>query len=107
MGHIEKAERENGYPKLATLMGHSPEVAIFRRFNTLNARNLLYLQAELVDLETRLEEASRADAESSNLDRRRHDRHWPSLSESVTTPDGNSTQWTLALQIREKLKEYS
>ncbi len=44
-----------GYTALALLMGRVPEVAIFRRFSTLNARNLLYLQAELVQLEDDLE----------------------------------------------------
>ncbi|PVH79058.1 hypothetical protein DL98DRAFT_633031 [Cadophora sp. DSE1049] len=40
-----------GYPKLAELQGTYPQLGIYRRFATLNARNLLYLQAELVDLE--------------------------------------------------------
>jgi len=107
MVQIEMPERVNGYTKLASLMGRSPEVAIFRRFGTLNARNLLYLQAELIDLEDRLEEATRLDEEASNLGRQRYDRDWLSLNESVTTPDGNPQQWNLVLKIREKLKEYS
>ena len=47
--------RSEGYPKLAELQGTYPQLCIYRRFATLNARNLLYLQAELVDLEERLE----------------------------------------------------
>jgi hypothetical protein len=104
MVEVEMSEKFNGYKKLASLMGQNPEVAIFRRFNTLNARNLLYLQAELVDLEKRLEEASKLDEESFNSDRQIYDRHWANLSESVSTPDGNSEQWTLALKIRGKVE---
>jgi len=43
-----------GYAKLATLISKEKDYAIFRKFSTLNARNLLYLQAELTDLESRL-----------------------------------------------------
>jgi hypothetical protein len=43
-----------GYTKLASVMGKNPELAIFRRFSALNAKNLLYLQAEHVNLEARL-----------------------------------------------------
>ncbi|PMD29525.1 hypothetical protein L207DRAFT_538709 [Hyaloscypha variabilis F] len=40
-----------GYARIATLMGRSPELGIFRGFKMLNAQNLLYLQAELTQLE--------------------------------------------------------
>ena len=43
-----------GYAKLAILISKEKDYAIFRKFSTLNARNLLYLQAELTDLESRL-----------------------------------------------------
>ena len=43
-----------GYAKLASFMASDSEFAIFRRFGALNAQNLLYYQAELMDLETHL-----------------------------------------------------
>ncbi|KAK8199122.1 uncharacterized protein BKA78DRAFT_290817 [Phyllosticta capitalensis] len=43
-----------GYPKLAQRMGLKPETAIFRRFAFLNKLNILYLQAELAELEKQL-----------------------------------------------------
>lgn len=58
-----------GYTKLATLMGAYPEVAIVRRFARLNAQNILYLQAELVHLESRLNELEDQDKDSSDPDR--------------------------------------
>jgi hypothetical protein len=32
-----------GYPRMAARMGLIPETAMFRRFRTLNCRNMLYL----------------------------------------------------------------
>jgi hypothetical protein len=43
-----------GYPKLAGRMAKRPEQAIFRRFDELNARNLLYMQVELCKLELQI-----------------------------------------------------
>jgi len=99
--------KPNGYTKLASLMGNHAEVAIFRRFNVLNALNLLYLQSEISELEESLHRACEADARSCDVNRKRYDRHWLSLSESSIKLNGNAEQWNLVLKIREKLKEYS
>ncbi|KAH8652463.1 hypothetical protein BX600DRAFT_95137 [Xylariales sp. PMI_506] len=96
-----------GYSKLASLMGTYPEVAIFRRFASLNALNLLHLQAELHILEATLEEQIRNDAASDDYWRRTYDRDWESLSQSTSAKDGNSEQWRLMQQVREKLNEYN
>jgi hypothetical protein len=97
----------NGYSKLASIMGAHPELANFRRFRTLNAQNLLHLQAELVFLENKLRQCVQADASSGHVDRALYDRDWQSLFESGATSGENSEQWTTALRIRCVLKEYS
>lgn len=97
----------NGYRKLASLMGPRPELAIYRRFNELNAHNLLLLQAELVFLEKELEKYIQADNNSPDKNRRIYDQDWQSLFESGSTPGGCPAQWKTVLRIREKLKEYS
>ncbi|KAL2066006.1 hypothetical protein VTL71DRAFT_2077 [Oculimacula yallundae] len=43
-----------GYPKLADLMARHGEVAIFRRFRSLNLFNLMRLQAKIVTIERKL-----------------------------------------------------
>jgi hypothetical protein len=43
-----------GYPRLAEVMSHQPELMIFRRFSTIAILNILRLQAELQDLEQEL-----------------------------------------------------
>lgn len=47
-------EAAHGYPKLATMLGGVEGYAIYRRFASLNARNLLYHQAKLTHLEHQL-----------------------------------------------------
>ena len=97
-----------GYSRLASMMGGHPETAIFRRFGSLNALNLLYLQAELTNLENSLHKQADADAGSGHFERSLYARDWQSLSESATAEDGNDpTQWNTMLIIRDKLDEYS
>ncbi|KAI0479761.1 hypothetical protein F4859DRAFT_529914 [Xylaria cf. heliscus] len=59
-----------GYTKLAEYMGQQPQLAIFRRFGTLANANLLYLQAEIAELELRLKDVQKQDRESSNEDQK-------------------------------------
>jgi len=47
-------QQPGGYPRLAELIALQPESGIYRRFDALNARHLLYLQAELRILEVEL-----------------------------------------------------
>jgi len=99
-----------GYSHLASLMSAHPETAVLRRFGYLNTLNILYLQAELTNLEGSLLDAAKADARSGHLERSFYARDWQSLSESVnaTKEDAdNPTQWKIMLQAREKLNEYS
>jgi hypothetical protein len=46
----------DGYPSLADFIASDPDRTslVFRRFDRLAARNILYLQSELADLETKL-----------------------------------------------------
>ncbi|KAK6079539.1 hypothetical protein SCUP234_05708 [Seiridium cupressi] len=92
-----------GYAKLALLMGRHDEVAIFRRFQTLNMQNLLYMQAELAQLEDDLKKLAREDTDSP--DRIYYAKDWWSLSQSPE--DKEKMQWNKCLDIRKKLKEYN
>jgi hypothetical protein len=70
-----------GYPALAAFMGSDNDFFVFRKFNNLAARGLLYLQDELIELEEKLDlldiEESRAGSQASllNLHSRRQDRN--------------------------------
>jgi hypothetical protein len=94
-----------GYPGLADFMARVPEANIFRRFYGLNARNLMYMQAELCDLEARLlvleeEDAKGKSARSSHY---AFDFYWMLRS----SKEADHQQLDLVLKIRAKLEKYS
>ncbi|KAH8651868.1 hypothetical protein BGZ60DRAFT_569053 [Tricladium varicosporioides] len=94
-----------GYPKLACHMGTYPECAIYRRFSSLNSRNLLYLQSELTHLEHKLHRLEAADLGSAEGNRSNYSKDWYWLNNS--TFEGNSEQLETVHAIRSKLKEYN
>ena len=93
-----------GYEKLAQLMGNSHtdgHFLIFQKFEQLSAQNLLYLQAEIVNLQEDLAGLAKEDAESEDHERQLFARDWWALSSAE-----DSEQWETFLQLRNKLKEY-
>ena len=94
-----------GYAKIAERMATLPSLAIFRQFQALRAQNLLYMQAELVELETRFREQASRDSQSQEPNEKLYSRDWLTLS----SPDDKGQigeQWRLALEIRGKLEAY-
>lgn len=82
-----------------------PETSIFRRFGTLNSLNLLYLQAELTDIENKLREAQVADHNTSEGYKKFYAKNWYFLK--VSAQDGDDKQLQLVNLLREKLDKYS
>lgn len=102
-------KRAEGYDRLGLIMGMVPEMTILRRFGALSAEDLLYRQAELVELERSLREYQKEDKESDNDDRQRYALNWDTLRRSADddAAEGNDgNQWETILEIREKLKDY-
>jgi len=95
------------YPKLSNLMGTWPEVAIFRRFGSLNAQNLLFSQAEITHLETELRDLRAEEEQKENLKGIAAQRNWFELSQGLDDDDEPSEQWEIIQKIRVKLREYS
>jgi hypothetical protein len=100
----------HGYPKLACEMGSMPEIAILRRFASLNVQNLLYFQAELVILEKDLREmeleSSRLQCEGRpRMPETGYAQDWYWLGHDDNDP--HNRQWQTVLRIRQRLKEYS
>lgn len=94
-----------GYPKIAGQMDIQPETAIFRRFGALNAKNLLYLQAELAYLEKLLEDCETEDNRNPLGQKSNYAISWYWLSQSKT--DGDTKQLDLVLKVRKCVKRYS
>jgi hypothetical protein len=102
-----------GYPKLAGFFACIPNAASFRRFNELNMRRLLYLPADLCDLEQDLLEVERNDAACTDESKRnRYATHWDAFKSSANSKGRAgkelSKQWDLMMgNVNPKLKEYS
>lgn len=88
-----------GHPLLADYMGRMPQIAIFRRFGATNALDLLYRQAEIVQMETQLRDLQANDAKTEAT-------AWYARN-SYFLSDDDSEQWKLFQELRVKLKEYS
>ncbi|KAK7961674.1 uncharacterized protein PG986_002499 [Apiospora aurea] len=92
-----------GYPKLAKFMVEQ-DYAMLRQFRQLAMRNLLYLQAEICELEHDLTEQGLLDANASD-ERKWYDREWWYLHQGEARGTGGK-QWKLVLRVRAKLREY-
>ena len=86
-------------------MGLKPETLIFRKFVALNARMLLYMQAELAVLEKTLQEVEVSDHEDKDANKRQYATDYVKLSQSDR--DGDTYQLELVEKISTKLGKYS
>ncbi|KAI7152787.1 hypothetical protein KC349_g8777 [Hortaea werneckii] len=102
MAGTDEETSTKGYHRLADLMGHYPETAIFRRFGALNMLNLLSLQAELIDLQVQFRDIWVEDDASVDLDEKDYSTYFRKLVKSET-----SLQYEMLLEIRKKLQEYN
>ncbi|KAL8993953.1 MAG: hypothetical protein Q9169_005959 [Polycauliona sp. 2 TL-2023] len=93
------------YNKLAALMGDHQDLAMFRRFQKLNMKSLLGMQAEILHLESELAEIEREDVRSGEKSRSLLHESVFNLKESHGSP--HDTQWSKVLEVREKLEQYS
>ena len=93
-----------GYARLAGLFGQYQETAMFSRFARLNAKNLLYMQAELVQMEYELDTIALEDSQSDDPDRQSFHAYVYNMKKAQGS---DSLQWRMVLEIRQRLKEYS
>ncbi|KAH8760689.1 hypothetical protein BGZ57DRAFT_608889 [Hyaloscypha finlandica] len=94
-----------GYIKLSNFMV-TKSYPIFRQFQASAARDLLYLQAEIVHLESEFQKVSKSDRDTDEGDERHlYAFEWWHLSQSENRGLGGE-QWAIALEIRRKLREY-
>jgi hypothetical protein len=95
----------NGYPSAAAFIASDPDHAfsIYNSFHRLSSRNLLYLEAELFELQKRQDDmdvrGSRGDPDTLQCFR-----SWRKLSTSSDTYQVE--RMDLIMKIRTKLKEY-
>ncbi|KIW33686.1 uncharacterized protein PV07_00514 [Cladophialophora immunda] len=95
-----------GYNELAGVMGSYPGLCIFRRFLILNARNLLCLQAEIVNHEHALRVAIEDDRNAADPLRKEFESDISAMKGPHEHPL-TGLQWTRTLEMRGLLREYN
>lgn len=95
----------DGYPSFSKFIARDKDAAIYRRFENLSSRNLLYLQSELHDLERQLEEIDHEDAKDIDNERAQAvARHWVRFSQD--SDNQALARRTLQEKIKIKINEY-
>lgn len=99
-----------GFPSLANFMVSDDEHSgiIFRRFRRLSARNLLYMQSELAELEAQQEKYDREDAAlTTTVSEKAGLRDWSVFEKRANSKvDREKTRMELAEKINAQLKQY-
>ncbi|KAF2193950.1 hypothetical protein K469DRAFT_548266 [Zopfia rhizophila CBS 207.26] len=104
-----------GFPRLSALTASDPDLQVYRRFNRLASRNLLYLQAEILDLEARLKEFDAEDLELASAEEEGGDwmevklsaRCWEVFRERAEQGEKREKErMGLIKELRERLAEY-
>jgi len=101
-----------GFTSLSAILSSDPDLQVFRRFNTLAVRNLLYLQAEILSLEARLSEHDEADlldglTGAEAMETKYSARCWEAFREKADAgEEREQARMMLIRQIRERMAEY-
>ena len=98
-----------GYPSLAAFISsdHDHSAVLYKRFDRLSARNILYLQSELAELERQQDELDWQDLREGDRGTRQTARDWRAFKEAAKKPGSKAAKrMTLVVEIRDKMKEY-
>jgi hypothetical protein len=96
--------RLKGYPTLAAFIARDQDAAIYRKYESLSARNLLYLSSEIHELEGQLKVLDEADFKSSCFVAEGAARKWEHYS--TGKDPGIQAHRELQAKVKVKLKEY-
>lgn len=99
-----------GYPSLAAFIASDRDrtTFIYKRFDELAARNLLYLQSELAELNCKQREFDQEDV-VADMHTKQCARNFIDFQNAASPANGDMKQkerWKLTRQVRETLKEY-
>jgi hypothetical protein len=105
-----KARRHylSGFPSLANFIANDRDrtTLIYKRYDELAARNLLYLQSELAELDTKQRKFDQEDL-IADMPTKQCARHFAKFQEEAQANNAKQIErWELVKQIRETLKDY-
>ncbi len=105
VGSTRRPSHLDGFPSFSRFIAEDKDAAIYRKFESLSARNLLYLQSELHDIERQLEECDQEDAKDLNNEHAQQCvREWAYYSQCNDTHI--QERQNLHNRLRMKIKEY-
>ena len=97
--------RLEGYPSFAHFIAKDSDAAIYRKFESLSARNLLYQQSELHELERQLDNFDREDTKDIGDEEAQHAaRLW--INYSTDSNDRACARRELQNKIGTKIRAY-
>ena len=97
--------RLRGYPSFAEFIAKDKDAAIYRRYESLSARNLLYQQSELHQLEKQAAELDDQEArEIENENAQQAARYWDFYANDTSGP--GCVRRVLQDEIKVKMKAY-
>jgi signal transduction histidine kinase len=95
----------SGYPRFSERIAVRPETGIYRRFDALNARRILYLQAELCIMEKQLRRLEERDSKDESGKKSNYATDYQSM---LQTPlNEYRQQLELVGRMQSKLEQYS
>ena len=94
------------YPSFAEFLGSDPELSVYRRFDRLSSRNLLYLQSELLELQAHLEEFDQEDYKDKSGDIILSARCWGKFAQRSEEYPRENERMVIIRKIRVVMKEY-
>ena len=103
MAAEQAAEQKRGYQELADLMAWDNNLAIFPRFCSVNMLCLLHQQAEISELQERVEDLGYVNNKSSDEKRKQLCYDWSILKKL----ESDSAEKKLLDELRIKLAAYS
>lgn len=95
------------YRTFADFVASDSDLSIFRRFDCLNAKNLLYLQSELLSLEDQIDQLDEEDLAENTLDTMLTARCWEVLASRAKDSPREAERMKLIKDTRETLERYS
>lgn len=101
-----------GFAEFAQYLGSSSELALFRRFDVVSTRNLLYLQAQLLSVEAQLEHQDDLDMKVSRLGGDESmkvllaAKDWASFRLQSKEDDIQNAKMETVMELRKLMKEY-
>lgn len=97
----------HSHSRFAEFIATDDELPIFRRFDRLNARNLLYLQSELIVLESQFQALDYNDIEDGNMNVMQSAKCWETLQLRAEEHPHEMDRMELIRKIRAVIREYS